>query len=67
MFVCLGSLILSFTCITNFFAYFKFHSECGRVIGKIKQNELDCRDTARLNLSFINKEFSKIDCAKNLT
>ena len=24
-FVCLGSLILSFTC--NFFAYFKFHSD----------------------------------------
>ena len=38
-FVCLGSLILSFTC--NFFAYFKFHSDWGRVIGKIKQNELD--------------------------
>ena len=47
MFVCLGSLILSFTC--NFFAYFKFHSDWGRVIGKIKQNELDCRDTAPLN------------------
>ena len=41
-----GSLILSFTC--NFFAYFKFHSDWGRVIGKIKQNELDCRDTASL-------------------
>ena len=35
---------LSFTC--NFFAYFKFHSDWGRVIGKIQQNELDCRDTA---------------------
>ena len=45
-FVCLGSLILSFTC--NFFAYFKFHTDCGRVIGKIKQNELDCRDAAPL-------------------
>ena len=45
-FVCLGSLILSFTC--NFFAYFKFHSDWGRVIGKIKQNERDCRDTAPL-------------------
>jgi len=44
VFVCLGSLILSFTC--NFFAYFKFHSDWGRVIGKIKQNELDCHDTA---------------------
>ena len=31
------------------FAYFKFHSDLGRVIGKIKQNELDCRDTAPLN------------------
>ena len=40
----LGSLVLSFTC--NFFAYFKFHSDWGRVIGKIKQNELDYRDTA---------------------
>ena len=46
-FVCLGSLILSFTC--NFFAYFKFHSDWGWVIGKINQNELDCRDTAPLN------------------
>ena len=42
-FVCLGSLILSFTC--NFFAYL---SDWGRVIDKIKQNELDCRDTAPL-------------------
>ena len=32
----------------NFFAYFKFHSDWGRVTGKIKQNELDCRDTAPL-------------------
>ena len=30
----------------NFLAYFKFHSDWGRVTGKIKQNELDCRDTA---------------------
>ena len=44
--VCLGSLILSFT--SSFFAYFKFHSDWGRVIGEIKQNELDCRDTAPL-------------------
>ena len=41
---CLGSLILSYTC--NFFAYFNFHSDWGRVIDKVKQNELDCRDTA---------------------
>ena len=45
-FVCLESLILSFPC--NFFVYFKFHSDWGRVIWKIKQNELDCRDTAPL-------------------
>ena len=32
-----------------FFAYFKFHSDWGRVIGKIKQNELNCRDTAPFN------------------
>ena len=38
--------MLLFTC--NFFAYFKFHSGWGRVIGKIKQNEQDCRDTAPL-------------------
>ena len=49
MFVCLGSLILSFTC--NFFAYLKFHSDWGRVIGKIKQNELYCRDTAPLTFN----------------
>ena len=47
MFLCLGSLILSFT--YKLFAYFKFHSDWGRVTGKIKQNELDCRDTASLN------------------
>ena len=46
-FVCLGSLIFSFTC--NFFAYFKFHIDWGRVIGKIKQNKLDCHDTAPLS------------------
>ena len=28
--------------------YFKFHSDWGRVIGKIKENELDCRDAAPL-------------------
>ena len=33
---------------TYLFAYFKFHSDWGRVIRKIKQNELDCRDTAPL-------------------
>ena len=43
--ICLSRVsVLSFTC--NFFAYFKFHSDLGRVIGKIKQNKLDCRDTA---------------------
>ena len=47
MFVCLGSLIFSFT--RNFFAYFKFHSDWGRVIAKIKQKELDCSDTAPLS------------------
>ena len=51
-FDCLGSLILSFT--YNFFAYFKFYSDWGRVIGKIKQNELDCRDTAPLILYFLS-------------
>ena len=42
----LGSQILLFT--WNFYAYFKFHSDWGRVIGKIKQNELYCHDTAPL-------------------
>ena len=27
---------------------FKFHSDWGRIIGKIKQNVLDCHDTAPL-------------------
>ena len=58
MFVCLGSLILSFTC--NFFAYSKFHSDWGREIGKIKQNELDCRDTAPLSDSNLQVLFSEI-------
>ena len=44
--MCLESLILSFTC--NFFVYIKFHSDYGRAIGKIKQSELDCHDTALL-------------------
>ena len=44
-------MILSF--IWNFFAYFKFHSDWGRVIGKIKQNEVDCRDTALLTEQWI--------------
>ena len=48
IFVCVGSLILWFA--RNFFAYLKFHSDWGRVIGKIKQNELDCRDTAPLKV-----------------
>ena len=34
-----------------FFAYVKSHCEEGRVISKIKQNELDCRDTAPLKSS----------------
>ena len=55
IFVCLGSLILSFTC--NFFAYFKFHSDWGRLIGKIKQNKLDCRDTAPLKFVFCVARF----------
>ena len=41
-------MILSFSC--NFFVCFKFLSDLGRVIGKIKQNELDCRDTAPLKV-----------------
>ena len=56
-FVCLGSLILSFTC--NLFAYFKFHSDWRRLIGKLKQDELDCRDTAPLSRDFLgySKQF----------
>ena len=34
-FVCLVSLILSFAC--KFFAYFKFHSDWGQVIGKLNK------------------------------
>ena len=44
-------MILSFPC--NFFVCFKFLSDLGRVIGKIKQNELDCRDTAPLSLKLL--------------
>ena len=35
----------------NFFAYIKFYSDWERVIGKIKQDELDCRDTAPLSFT----------------
>ena len=48
----LESLLVSFT--SNFFAYVKFHSDWGRVTGKIKQNELDYRDTAPLNNYYRN-------------
>ena len=48
IFVFLESLILSFP--YNFFADFKFHTDWGRAIGKIKQNEQDRRDTAPLIL-----------------
>ena len=34
----------------SFSRYFKFLSDWGRVIGKIKQNKLDCRDTAPLSV-----------------
>ena len=40
------SWISDFVISCNFFAYFKFCSDGGRVVGKIKQNELDCPDTA---------------------
>ena len=56
--VCLESLLVSFA--SNFFAYFKFHSDWGRVTGKIKQTELDCRDTAPLRESINNKSTEKI-------
>ena len=46
-FVCLEPPTMSFTC--NFFAYFKFHSYWRGVIGKIKQNGLDRRDTTPFN------------------
>ena len=50
-------MILSFPC--NFFVCFKFLSDLGRVIGKIKQNELDCRDTAPLIVfRFLNMAFT---------
>ena len=45
--ICL-SRISDFVISFNFFAYYKFYSDWGRVVGKIKQNELDCRDTAPL-------------------
>ena len=48
--ICLRSLILSLIC--NFFAYFELHSNWRRVIGKIKQNELDSCDTAPLTNNF---------------
>ena len=59
IFVCLRSLILSLTC--NFFVYFKLHSDWGRVIGKIKQNELDSCDTAPLTNNFFATTVSFCD------
>ena len=46
--ICLSRISDFVIYIFFFFAYFKFHSDWGRVLGKIKQNELDCRDTAPL-------------------
>ena len=46
-------MILSFPC--NFFVCFKFLSDLGRVIGKIKQNEQACRDTAPLSYKYVNR------------
>ena len=37
-----------------FFAYFKFRSDWGRVTGKIKEIELDCRHTAPLSYFFFS-------------
>ena len=45
--ICL-SRISDFVSLTNFFAYFKFHCDWWRLIGKIKENDLDCRDKAPL-------------------
>ena len=47
---------MSFPC--NFLAYFKFHSDWRRVIGKIKQNEQDCRDTAPLSSNVFERRTS---------
>ena len=55
---CLESLILSFLC--NFLAYFKFHSDWRRVIGKIKQNELDCRATAPFSSNVFERRTSTV-------
>ena len=55
-----GSLILSFAC--NLFADFEFRSDWGRLIGKIKQNELDCLETAPLRYLYcggVSKEAEK--------
>ena len=56
--ICLESLILSFPC--NFLAYFKFHSDWRRVIGKIKQNEQDCRATAPLSSNVFERRTSTL-------
>ena len=34
--------------VSSLLTLLKFYGDWGRVTGKIKQNELDCRDTARL-------------------
>ena len=57
--ICL-SRISDFVVYMNcFFAYVKSHCEEGRVISKIKQNELDCRDTAPLKSSVITHKRRK--------
>ena len=44
----------------------KFHSDWGRVIGKIKQNELDCRDTAPLTVTdYIRSKSRSMDRKKS--
>ena len=46
------------------FAYFKFHSDWGQEIGKIKQNELDCRGTAPLKC--LKWHYSAVRSMKNV-
>ena len=42
----------------------RFHSDLARVIGKIKQNELDCRDTAPLILACNQSNLAREKCSQ---
>ena len=64
--ICLSRISDFVICMLFLCLQFKFHSDWGRVIDKIKQNELDCRDTAPLTSGISVFWFRKKNCLLEL-